>query len=233
MAIDPTTIGLGIGQGLLGLALTDYNDQRQLQQQQKLTDMQKKANMQLADYNQGLALDSWNKTNYEAQRKHMERAGLSVGMMYKGGGPGGQAIAGTAQGVSGAQAPTGGRELERWRKKYKKSITHWLITELGHGHTEHVHIHGILFTDHKKDINEIWGYGYTFLGSYVNERTVNYVMKYVTKIDFEHKQYIPIILTSPGIGRNYVNRLDAKLDKFNPKGPTKETYTTSQGPLIS
>ena len=113
MAIDPTTIGLGIGQGLLGLALTDYNDQRQLQQQQKLTDMQKKANMELADYDQSLALDSWNKTNYEAQRKHMERAGLSVGMMYKGGGPGGQAIAGTAQGVSGAQAPTGGRELER------------------------------------------------------------------------------------------------------------------------
>lgn len=121
------------------------------------------------------------------------------------------------------------RFLERWRKKYKKSLPHWLITELGHGSTEHVHIHGIVFTDHKKDINQIWKYGYTFTGDYVNERTVNYVMKYVTKIDFEHKEYIPIILTSPGIGRNYVNRLDAKLNKFNPKGTTKETYTTSQG----
>ena len=24
------------------------------------------------------------------------------------------------------------RFLERWRKKYKKSVKHWLITELGH-----------------------------------------------------------------------------------------------------
>ena len=44
------------------------------------------------------------------------------------------------------------RFLERWRKKYKKSVRHWLITELGHNGTENVHLHGIIFTD---DINEV------------------------------------------------------------------------------
>ena len=31
------------------------------------------------------------------------------------------------------------RFLERWRKKYKKSIRHWYITELGGQNTERVH----------------------------------------------------------------------------------------------
>ena len=34
--------------------------------------------------------------------------------------------------------------LERWRWQYKKSLRHWLITELGDGQTEHVHLHGIV-----------------------------------------------------------------------------------------
>lgn len=42
--------------------------------------------------------------------------------------------------------------LERWRKKYKKSLRHWLVTELGHGRTEHIHLHGIVWA---KDITEL------------------------------------------------------------------------------
>ena len=42
------------------------------------------------------------------------------------------------------------RFLERWRKKYKKSVKHFLITELGHNGTERIHLHGILFTNEKK-----------------------------------------------------------------------------------
>jgi hypothetical protein len=34
------------------------------------------------------------------------------------------------------------RFLERWRKKYKKSVRHWLVTELGHTGTERIHLHG-------------------------------------------------------------------------------------------
>ena len=36
--------------------------------------------------------------------------------------------------------------LERWRKKYKKSIRHWLVSEIGHNGTENVHLHGIIWS---------------------------------------------------------------------------------------
>ena len=39
------------------------------------------------------------------------------------------------------------RFLERWRKKYKKSLRHWLITELGGNGTENIHLHGIIWSD--------------------------------------------------------------------------------------
>ena len=52
------------------------------------------------------------------------------------------------------------RFLERWRKKYKKSVKHWLITELGQTNTERIHLHGILFTkETKEEIQKIWKYG--------------------------------------------------------------------------
>lgn len=121
------------------------------------------------------------------------------------------------------------RFLERWRKKHKRSVKHWLVTELGHGETEHVHLHGILWTDKPEDISTIWKYGYTFKGTYLNERTVNYITKYTTKQDLKHKQYFPIVLTSAGIGRKYMTRLDAELAKFNNKGETREHYVTRQG----
>ena len=50
----------------------------------------------------------------------------------------------------------------------------------------------------------MWKYGEIFVGNYVNNRTINYIIKYVTKIDNDHKNYVPIILTSPGIGKNYI-----------------------------
>ena len=36
--------------------------------------------------------------------------------------------------------------LERWRKKHKKSVKHWLVTELGNAGTENMHLHGIIWT---------------------------------------------------------------------------------------
>jgi hypothetical protein len=100
--------------------------------------------------------------------------------------------------------------LERWRKKFGKSIRHWLVTELGHKNTEHLHLHGILFTDENADIiRERWGYGFiwdsTENNGYVNEKTVNYITKYITKVDLDHKYYKPIVLCSPGIGKGYIN----------------------------
>ena len=82
------------------------------------------------------------------------------------------------------------RFLERWRKKHKKSLRHWFVTELGHGATEHVHIHGIVWTDKPEQINDIWGYGYNFKGTYVNEKTVNYVVKYQKYVQTRQRTYI-------------------------------------------
>lgn len=95
------------------------------------------------------------------------------------------------------------RFTERWRKKYKKSIRHWLITEIGHNGSQCIHLHGILWTKDKNEINKIWGYGYTYCGDYVNEKTVNYITKYVTKVDPQHRLFRPVILTSNGIGGEY------------------------------
>ena len=66
------------------------------------------------------------------------------------------------------------RFLERWRKKYKKSVKHFLITELGHNGTERIHLHGILFTNEKTEIiQDIWKYGIIWIGQYTNEKTIN------------------------------------------------------------
>jgi len=121
------------------------------------------------------------------------------------------------------------RFLERWRKKYKTSVKHWLVTELGHNGTENIHIHGLLWTNKKKEtIEQIWKYGWIYIGDYVNEKTINYIVKYVNKTDKDHPNYNSKILTSAGIGNKYLERIDSKKNKYNPT-ETKETYTTRQG----
>lgn len=120
------------------------------------------------------------------------------------------------------------RYLERWRKKYKKSLRHWLVTELGHTNTERVHIHGIVWTDKKKDVEKIWKYGRVWIGDYVNGKTINYIVKYVNKVDPVHKEYNSKIFTSSGIGSNYRKRSDIDRNKFNGE-KTIETYKTREG----
>jgi hypothetical protein len=126
------------------------------------------------------------------------------------------------------------RFLERWRKKYKKSVKHWLVTELGGNGTENIHLHGIIWTNEKAEtINKIWKYGYTWIGDknnggYVNEQTINYIVKYVNKIDQKHSEYNSKILCSPGIGNKYLERIDSENNKY--KGEeTNETYKTRTG----
>lgn len=136
------------------------------------------------------------------------------------------------------------RFLERWRKKYKVSPMHWLITELGHQGTKNIHIHGIIWTDEPiEEVEKIWksgedGGGYVWLGNrqknsdklynYVNEKTINYITKYVTKIDHENKYYKPKILTSKGIGKDYLKTFNSKINQFK-EGNTKEYYITRTG----
>lgn len=134
------------------------------------------------------------------------------------------------------------RFLERWRKEYTTSVRHWLITELGHGGTEHIHLHGIIWTDESPyKIEQKWGYGYVWKGyerngkliNYVNASTANYITKYLFKQDKLHRYYKPIILSSnkPGIGHNYINTPKAQYNRYNGANTT-ETYTTESGHRI-
>lgn len=128
------------------------------------------------------------------------------------------------------------RFLERWRKKYKKSIRHWLVTELGQNNTEHLHLHGIIYTDNVEEIERVWGYGFVWKGkkqnekiiNYVNEETITYITKYITKKDPIHKTYKPVILCSAGIGNGYTKTHNFKLNKYN-GDKTDETYKTKKG----
>lgn len=119
--------------------------------------------------------------------------------------------------------------LELWRKHKKKSVKHWFITELGSTNTERIHIHGLIFTEDREAISKHWKYGTTFLGNRTNESTINYIVKYMHKQDLAHKEYIPKLCTSAGIGSKYLDRHDATINKYKEKGETKETYTTRQG----
>lgn len=122
--------------------------------------------------------------------------------------------------------------LERWRKEHKKSVKHWLVTELGQIKTERIHIHGIIWTSKDtKEIDTKWGYGNIYHGYCVNERTINYIIKYISKTDIKHKEYKSKILTSPGIGKEYLKRWDSKQNKYN-ENKTKETYITRAGTKI-
>lgn len=122
--------------------------------------------------------------------------------------------------------------LELWRKHHKKSVKHWLITELGHNNTERIHLHGILFTDKKDEIKKIWKYGYVYLGDYMNEKTINYVSKYITKTDIHHKEYQSKIFCSKGIGSKYLERDDSMKHIFDLEN-TNEEYRLRNGQKIS
>jgi hypothetical protein len=121
------------------------------------------------------------------------------------------------------------RFRERWRKKYGKSIRHWLVTELGGTRTERLHIHGIVWTDKpKEEIQKIWKYGHIWEGTFVSDITINYIVKYINKTDSKHENYNSKIFTSKGIGANYTSRIDAENNKFKP-GATNEAYKNRQG----
>lgn len=124
--------------------------------------------------------------------------------------------------------------LERWRKRYKKSVKHWLITELGHENTERIHIHGILFNTNinTTELTKIWQYGIIYIGDYVGLKTINYITKYCTKIDQKHKGYTPKIMVTPGIGAGYMNRIDWKNNIYK-ENSTNECYQLPTGQKIA
>jgi len=93
------------GTQLLGIGLQNtfnqsaYGNQRALQHQQFLNQLA------LANNQQKLSQENWDYTNYENQVKHMQNAGLNVGLMYNGSGQGGQSLGQSQGSAASASAP--------------------------------------------------------------------------------------------------------------------------------
>lgn len=118
--------------------------------------------------------------------------------------------------------------MERLRKNNGgKSVKHWIITEQGHTRTKRIHVHGIFFHRDKKFLLKIlrenWIAGYKYNGTYVNERTINYIVKYLTKTDLDNPNFKGKVLASPGLGDKYVESWDAKQCVYFPRTETAKT----------
>lgn len=101
------------GSGLLGLGLGNIGRKNQMADQEKLMGIQMANQMALNQQGHDLQLDMWNKTNYEAQIKHMIKAGLNPGLMYGQSGGGGTTTGSQSGGsASGGNAPQGGMPME-------------------------------------------------------------------------------------------------------------------------
>lgn len=119
--------------------------------------------------------------------------------------------------------------LERVRKDTGKSMRHWCVTELG-GDNDRIHLHGIFFGQRSAElIKKHWKYGFIFIGQYCNSRSVNYMTKYMLKVDVKHKEFKQIVLASPGIGSGYFDRLDWQWQKQNYGKIEVATYTFRNG----
>lgn len=95
-----------LGGAALGGIMNQIGNQQQYQQQQNLMGIQQQNQMALNTQGAQLARDNWDYTNYENQRKHMENAGLNVGLMYgQSGGGGGTLSSGSGGSASSGNAP--------------------------------------------------------------------------------------------------------------------------------
>lgn len=119
--------------------------------------------------------------------------------------------------------------LERVRKDTGKSLRHWAVTELGE-EKDRIHLHGIFFGQRAVEyIKKHWKYGFVFIGQYCNSRSVNYMTKYMLKVDIKHPEFKQIVLASKGIGSGYLDRLDYLWQKQNYKNIEVATYTFRNG----
>lgn len=97
---------IGGASQLLGIGLNQQGNQQQMQQQQQLMQQQFQNQQALNLQNQTIQQQNWDYTNYGNQVKHMENAGLNVGLMYGMGGGGGQSMgSGGGGSAAGGNAP--------------------------------------------------------------------------------------------------------------------------------
>lgn len=122
---------------------------------------------------------------------------------------------------------------KRWYKKFKSGIKHFIICELGGQDSERMHLHGIIWTEKsREEVEEVWGYGFVDYGYSVDERAINYIVKYIFKPDEKHKDFITKIWTSKGIGREYAEGEGKQFNKFRGIS-TKDYYKMPSGIKVS
>lgn len=100
--------------------------------------------------------------------------------------------------------------VSRWRRKCQKrgiKQKHFFITEHGKTRTERIHIHGIIWFEpqQQEELEKNWPWGFMDIGDF-RDSTVPYIVKYIHKIQEGHPTYKAIVLTTPGIGKCYVEK---------------------------
>lgn len=130
------------------------------------------------------------------------------------------------------------KAIELWRKrfykKYKKACKHWLIIELGKNSSERMHLHGFVIGPWKKEqIEATWQYGYVEVGEYCNMHSINYCVKYISKIDEKHPEFMTKVFCSKGIGSGYQNTFTAKNLNCYEKEDTREKYRLPNGRKVN
>ena len=118
---------------------------------------------------------------------------------------------------------------ENYRQKYKHTIRHWCVTEIGDD--GRIHMHGIMWCS-ASDVERYWKYGYIYIGRFVNEQTILYITKYMLKYTPVDKNFEPKVLCSKGIGINYLDRLDSKRNSYR-ENNTDESYMLRSGRKIN
>lgn len=86
------------------IGMGSINDYRQLNQQERLNEVNFEQHKKTSEYNMKKQMELWEKTGYVPTVDQMKRAGLNPALMYKGAGGGGSTQASVSS-QSGAQAP--------------------------------------------------------------------------------------------------------------------------------
>lgn len=95
----------GFASSLIGLGLNNTMQNQQYNQNVDLMNLQHANQRNLNEQMQDISQQNWDYTNYENQVKHMQNAGLNVGLMYGGAGQGGQSTASSGGSAAMGQAP--------------------------------------------------------------------------------------------------------------------------------
>lgn len=109
--------------------------------------------------------------------------------------------------------------IDRLRKHLGYRPKYFFVNEYG-DENDRLHYHGLIFGTSKDKLpfdllRGKWNYGISWLGSFANYKTANYITKYLLKYSGDKK---PFIMCSNGIGESYVTKpraLEKHLNNFD------------------